>query len=78
MEWKKLFLFAKGGVLCFPVRKFMAGWPIPMIMVRLGAELKNNIKQLWWKYFVKSERRYGGLGRKHSFKPKSLGGIRAY
>ena len=52
-QWIKSFRCASRGALFTPVRRSTAALPIRGITAPLGVEFKNNVKQAWWRKFIK-------------------------
>ena len=58
---KPSFHCASDAVLFSRRRKFTAVSPIPLTYGPLGAELLNNIRQTWWRYFINAKEDMVGL-----------------
>ena len=59
--FKKVISHAKEYGFIFPSSEIYTDYPLFMIMDRNGAELKTNIKTIWWESDGTAERKYGSI-----------------
>ena len=74
---EKIVALCKRRGFVFPGSEIYGGLANTWDYGPLGVELKNNIKQLWWKTFVHRRREIVGLDGGHPDAPARLGSLRA-